>query len=379
MIDQEMFERIVALMHESVLDNTRWAGASALIDEALHVHGNCMMFGDMQSVNDIQIYFAGFYFHGQRHSELEREYCEIYCPIDERVPRIRQLADSRIVHISDLYNEEEKQNSPVYNELSIRMHAQNSINLRMDGPDGSSVCWGINNPLHGGDWSSGQLDLIRRLLPHVRQYMHILQALASAGSLGETLEELLDNTGAAIIQLDRRGRIVDLNGRARDLLRVGDGLFDVGGYLFARTSEDNVRLQNLLKEALPPYRAQGVSGMITVRREYALAPLVLHINPVGQQESDLRAWPVAAMMLVSDPAVRCRVNPSIAQTALGLTEKESRVAVMLAEGMSVREIATATCRKESTIRSHVKRMFVKHGLTRQAELVRLVLSLTSVP
>ena len=47
------------------------------------------------------------------------------------------------------------------------------------------------------------------------------------------------------------------------------------------------------------------------------------------------------------------------------------MAVLLAEGMSVREIAAATGRKESTmIRSHVKRMFAKHGLTRQAELVR---------
>ena len=54
---------------------------------------------------------------------------------------------------------------------------------------------------------------------------------------------------------------------------------------------------------------------------------------------------------------------------------ESQVAVRLAQGMSVREIAVATGRKESTIRSHVKHMFAKHGITRQADLVRLVRSL----
>ena len=58
---------------------------------------------------------------------------------------------------------------------------------------------------------------------------------------------------------------------------------------------------------------------------------------------------------------------------------ESRVAVLLAEGMNVREVAAATGRKESTIRSHVKHMFAKHGLSRQADLVRLVLSLASAP
>ena len=54
---------------------------------------------------------------------------------------------------------------------------------------------------------------------------------------------------------------------------------------------------------------------------------------------------------------------------------EGRVAVLLARGMSVGEIAAATGRKESTIRSHVKHIFVKHGLSRQTDLVRLVRSL----
>ena len=61
--------------------------------------------------------------------------------------------------------------------------------------------------------------------------------------------------------------------------------------------------------------------------------------------------------------------------ALDLTRMESRVAVLLAQGMSVGEVAAATGRKESTIRSHVKHMFTKRGLERQADLVRLVLSL----
>ena len=47
--------------------------------------------------------------------------------------------------------------------------------------------------------------------------------------------------------------------------------------------------------------------------------------------------------------------------------------------MSVGEIAVATGRKESTIRTHVKHMFAKHGLSRQAELVRLVRSLAGSP
>ena len=58
---------------------------------------------------------------------------------------------------------------------------------------------------------------------------------------------------------------------------------------------------------------------------------------------------------------------------------ESRVAVLLAEGMTVRDVAAAMGRAESTIRSHVKHMFAKHGLSRQADLVRLVLAVGGAP
>ena len=60
---------------------------------------------------------------------------------------------------------------------------------------------------------------------------------------------------------------------------------------------------------------------------------------------------------------------------LGLTPTESRVAVLLTEGKSLREVAAATGRQETTIRWHLRQIFAKRGIARQAELVRLVLSL----
>ena len=378
MIKHEAFERILASMHEAALDDTLWSTASALIDDALRVHGNCLGIVDLHFAGDVTVYFAGFYFHGQRNRELEREYFEVYLPLDERVPRASQLPDSQPVYISDLFTKEELKNSPVYNDFLNRLHAQNSINLRLDGPHGSSICWGINDPVDGNDWSSAKLDSIRRLLPHIRQYVSMRQALAGAGALGASLTELLDTTGAGIIQLDRRGRILEMNDRARDLLRFGDGLFDERGFLFARRPEDNADLQEMLNRALPPYGARGVGGSAMVRRASAL-PLALHVSPVGRQETDLRVWPVAALVLVVDPASRFRIDPSILGAALGITEMESQVAVLLAEGRSVAQIAGAMGRKESTIRTHVKHMFTKLGLSRQVDLVRLVLSLAGSP
>ena len=378
MIKQGAFERILTSLHEATLDETHWPTASALIDSALGVHGNCLGFADLHPGEDIQIYFFWFFHHGERRLEWEREYFEVYFPLDERLPRLRQLPDSQLVHMADLYTEEELKASVIYNDYLNRVHAQNSINVRLDGPDGSSIGWVVNDPVDRNGWSSARLDSIRRLLPHIRQYVNARQALAGAGALGASLTEMLDTTGAGIILLDPRGRIVEVNDRARDLLRAGDGLFDERGFLLARRPEDNAELQEMLKRAMPPFRDQGVSGSMMVRRASAL-PQMVYVNPVGRQETDSRPWPVAALVLVVDPASRFRIDPAIAGATLGLTGMESHVAVLLAEGRSVAQIAAAVGRKESTIRTHVKHIFVKLGLSRQVDLVRLVLSLAGSP
>ena len=378
MSEREKFERILGLLNEAVLDDTRWPTASGLLDDALQVRGNTLAHGVVHPGGEIQFFSMGFFFHGQRNRELEREYLEIYLPQDERVPRFLQLPDSQLTHMSEFYTEEALKTSVVYNDYLARMQTQNGITVRMDGPDGLNIGWGIHDPVDGNGWSSTQFDSIRRLMPHIGQYVRVRQSLASAGALGASLTELLDTTGLGIIHLDRRGRIVEMNDRARNLLRAGDGLFDERGFLFARTPEDNARLQGLLKQALPPSKAQGVGGSTIVRRASAL-PLLLHANPVDQQGTDSSVWPIAALVLIVDPESRTRIESDIAGAALDLTAAESRVAVLLAEGMNVRQIAAATDRKESTIRWHVKNILDKLGLSRQTDLVRLLLPLANAP
>ncbi len=373
------FERILAALHEAALDPARWPDASALIDEALGTHGSTLASGDGEAQGDYRTHFMWTCLRGQRRQDLERLWLETYYPLDEGVPRLRQRPFYRLILTAGLYTEEELKTSESYHVLRTLAHAGNAIYVRLDGTGGSRILWQVNDPLDGEGWSSAQRDTIWRLLPHIRQTVHVQQTLARADALGATLTEMLDHSGMGIVQLDARGRIAAANDRARDVLRSGDGLFDEGGSLFARKPEEQARLQALVARALPPFGAKGAGGSTSVSRSDGQPPLVLHVHPVGPQETDFQVWPVAALVLVVDPANGTAINPAVAADAFGLTRMEGRVAVLLTQGMSVHQIAVATGRKESTIRSHVKHMFAKHRLSRQAELVRLVQSVAASP
>ena len=93
------------------------------------------------------------------------------------------------------------------------------------------------------------------------------------------------------------------------------------------------------------------------------------------RQPDYGARHVAALALISEPGRRYPINPEVVATTLDLTPGETRVAVWLAEGKSVREMAETTGRTEGAIYRHLKQIYRKQFISRQAELVRLVLSL----
>ena len=290
-----------------------------------------------------------------------------------------KLPDSRVVHVTDLLSEQEVKSSATYNEALPRCDMQNGLIVRLDGPGGARIVLSLAEPIDGDSWSSAQIEMIERILPHLRQFVRVRQALVDAGALGTSVTALLENNYSGVIQLDRRGRIVAMSDPARDLLRQGDGLSDQGGFLRARSPADDAALQRVLALALPRFGGQGVGASTMVKRTSVLPQLVLHVCPLGDKQMDVRPQRVAALVLVVDSGKQTCVDPAIVSGALGLTPAESQVAVQLAEGKSIGDIAVATGRRESTIRWHVKHIFNKHGISRQAELVRLVLPLAAVP
>ena len=371
-----MFERILAALHEAMLDDAGWPATSALIDEACGTGGNALVVSEGPP-DDIRAHFVGIYKRGQRYEDLEREWLEVYQPGNECVPRFRQLPDSRIVLLTDLYTAEELKTSRAYNEGLRRLGGQKGVTARLDGPAGCLIAWATSDPVGAEGWEAPQLALMQGLLPHIRQFVRVRQALASTEALGMSETGLLDNTRIGVIHLDRRGCIVEANDRARALLRHGDALVDRGGELRARQPADHARLARLLAGALPTSGAPAVSGSMTLRRASVLMPFVVHVKPVGVRQPDFGAPRVAALVLIVEPGRQSRLDPALIAEVLGLTPVESQLAAGVAEGRTIRELAVALGRTEGAVRWHLHQIYLKQGLAGQADLVRLVLAGTT--
>ena len=374
---QESFDRILQSLHAAAFGDARWPAASALIDESIGVNGTFLVVADGATRNDVL--FAQLCSRGERHRDLEREYYRVYYPIDERLPRIRTLPDSRLTTVPSLSTEAERKTSVVYNELLPRLHTRDGLVVCLDGPDASRIVWTLGDPVDRDGWTSERVETIERLLPHLRQFVRVRQALAGAGALGASLVELLDNVRAGVLQLDRRARLIAANDRARALLRSRDGLWDRDGHLRASLPKDDAALQRLLARARPLPAGSAEGGSMLVSRPETRSRLVLHVSPVHDAGMESRRSRVATLVLAVDPADRTGIDPVRVGKALGLTRAESRVAVSLAEGKTIDDIARETGRSRTTVKWHIRHIYAELGVSRQIELSHLVTSLADVP
>ena len=376
----DAYEDILASLHQAALDDACWPAASALIDDACGIRGNALVVGKGSSPANGDILFASFCYEGVRHPDRERWYFDHFFPIDERVPRIARAPDSRLIPITELYTREELKSSPAYNEALPRGGYQNGLNVRLDARDGSSIVWTLAGPATSGAWESARLRLVERLLPHIRQFVLVRQALAAADALGASLSALLDNSRIGVLHLDRRGRLLAANAPALDILRRGRGLSDEGGTLHAWLPADSERLQKLLGRALPgPWGEPGSGGSMTIRRPSDPTPLGLHISPVGDARADYGGCRVAALVLVVDPAFPPHIDPVRVAEMFGLTPSEGRVAALLAEGRSVSEIVAATGYRPGYVRQLLKRVYKKEDVSGQVALVPRILAMDALP
>ena len=379
MSQDDLFEQILASLHEAMLDDSHWRKTSALIDEACRSKGNHLAFSTRTPDDDVQVFFTRFCYRGEHRTDLEREYLRAFLAVDDHLPALRKLPDGKIVHVTETIPGRALEKSLAYNEMMPRYEFQDGLNVRLDGPRGSNIVFGIADPVDRRGWSSARIAMVERLLPHVRQFARVRHALVESQALATSLTGLLECTGAGVIQLDARGKILDVNDRARAFLRSGALGYSRGGPLRAPLPHENVQLQRLLRQALPPAGAQGQSGSMAITSPAGRPYPALHVIPVRHPGTGMRAWKVAALVLIADPKRIPPFDRELVQAAFGLTAAETEVAVMLAEGNSVREIGAATGRRESSIRAHVKRILGKLSLSRQSQVVRLVLSFSGVP
>jgi DNA-binding CsgD family transcriptional regulator len=202
--------------------------------------------------------------------------------------------------------------------------------------------------------------------------MLILQMFNRKAAEAATLADTLDGLRAGLYLVDAGGRIVHVNAAAQAILEAGDILRSVEGKLAARDAQADRTLRGVFAAAGQGDEALGTKGIAVPLTGEDGERYVAHALPLTSGARQCAGFTAAAALFIrkTTPAVSAR--PEVIGAAFKLTPTELRVLLAIVELGSVPEVAAALGVADTTIRTHVGRLFEKTGARRQADLVKLV-------
>jgi len=187
---------------------------------------------------------------------------------------------------------------------------------------------------------------------------------------GQPLLDALDRMGYGGLVLEASGQVSKINHTAARLLKEQAGL----GSCETDPHWSRAALKSLLHGKVSDrFRMHEDNWMVVRRAEKR--PLVLHA--VALNDSEPSGLHTAVIFIDLDQMPHPTAESL--QKIFGLTASEARLAVELACGKSLEEIAEATQITVGTVRKQLGSVFGKTNTKRQAELVALLARVSVLP
>lgn len=378
-ISSDKLSNVIGKIYDSAVDPVLWPdaleGACGLIGAKLGYIG---LFDTRNKTLQVRCYCGG-------DAEMIRSY-EALAPLNPFWDVMPQYQIGEIAFTSELIEKAGLTEGEVMNTVFFKEWAQPSglrdvvagVFINEFGRVGSV---NLHTPPTRDLIGPRDLAVMELLLPHVRRAVTIGELLDMKSIAVAAFEAALNALTIAVVLVDARGSILHANRAAERMFAANGPILSLRGELATHRIEATNALRTAIARAAGNESELGYGGIgVPVRghgQDTDIAPSIAHVLPLksGKVRPGLSFSAAAAVFIT--PVHETAAPPVEALAALyDLTPTEARVMVEIASGKNRAAAAETLGIADSTVKTHLARVFEKTGTMDQAELAKLVANLT---
>jgi DNA-binding CsgD family transcriptional regulator len=369
------FDKLIARLYDAALDGGQIAPAFDDVARAFDATTSLLLAHEVRSGATTVLSSRGF---SAAHLAQYRVH---YWQRDLWADSVRSQPVNTAVLCSDLVPEKTFANSEIWTDYGRKIGAgifrAVGASVTLDG--GRLALIGLHRPKDAPDFARTDRELLNRLLPHLQRALQIRVQL-NASLQRETLAyEALEVLTVPFVVARANATVVYANAAARMLAAQNDGL-DLGS---ARSGIGTVRydelraLHTLIAKTAQTTAARGLSagGALNLSRPSKRDAYRVLVSPLT---SRLAGGEALALLVIVDPEHTPTAPAAILAQLFGLTAAETRLALALASELTLVQAAEQFGVSFQTVRAQLRAIFAKTQTSRQAELMRLLSSLSIV-
>ncbi len=191
-----------------------------------------------------------------------------------------------------------------------------------------------------------------------------------------TVEESLNLVQVPTAICTYSGLVIFANESMIRLCEQGDGLRLAGGRLVAQNDCVSADVSRMIADHAVLDGSQTPS-LLRIPRKRGL-PLVASIEPAMRHVTAIKGVEPMSLVSVADPDQRPEIHPEWLQSLYGLSIAEAEVAVLVASGLSAKEVARARNVSPGTVNNQLSAAYAKTGASSGAKLQQIISNLAQL-
>lgn len=368
--DEAKVNHLVGRVYEAALSPARWSGVLDELRAVLNGAAFQLYTIDRATRDVVQQWDSGL------PQQFTDEYRAHYSKLSERNDLLLRNPDLPVIYDRMFFDEAEMDRSEMY-RWRAGFDFRYFIGGQLLRTESTLSMAALQRSKRQGHATQSEIEAFARFQPHLGRALRIQGRLAALEQESSSAWTAIEDASFGIVVLTGDRRIWRCNREAERIMAQGGEIDGQGGKLAARRPIDDAALQRLIAGAVETAhgRSRAGGGSMALAKRAGPRPYAVLIAPVSERAAQLSLSGPAAIVLLTDPDHAPETPAQLLRRVYGLTRKEAQLALVLAGGATLADAAGRLRIAEGTARRHLAAIFARTGIHRQAELVRLILSL----
>lgn len=308
--------------------------------------------------------------HFGSESRFRQLYRDRYVELDPVLDRHLDLAGEQAIGVTDIMPYSDFLATSFYREWVEPQGAVDLATVTLERSNTRTTVLQVMRGRSRGTVDDAMRERMRLLAPHIQRSRVMGRQIRARSHTVEDLAEVLDGLSTAICLLDAEGRVVHANAACRQLFVDGDLLAMVGDRIVARNIQAEKIFRGLFDVVADGGRHSSGRRRIDLMTSVDGQRYLVHAFPLSHRRG-LQRDSAATVLFLQKAAMVPLLVPDAIAAAFRLTPSELRVLMAIVEFGGVPDIAAKLGIAETTVKTHLGRLFEKTGAGRQADLVKI--------
>lgn len=371
------YDLLISAIYQGPLDDTPWQGFLALLSSQLNAFAVSLVLRPPSSSD------SGLILNFQRPDAGDVSDAHLADPEDWQASAYRKqffaldpfvnLAIGEVVTLAELLPAADMAKSEYFTQYLKPAGVFQIIGADTREPDGLVACLRACRGEQDPEFNQQDKGLIATIMSHLKRAVQLHARINHIESERNLYAHAVGRMAVGSIILDENCKVLSTNAVATQLLAEKDGLRLVQQSLQIHHQEQAREFQQLFANVLnQDSNTAAMAEALRVTRPSGRADLGLVIRPVPtSQWFEGQSGPSVAVF-ISDPEQQHQTSQQIITRLFGFTPAEAALSMLLAKGLSLAHASEKQAVSQHTARAQLKSIFAKTGVSRQAELVRLI-------